>query len=121
LFFAIRGGAIVHKTKATFWASELGVMYQQSNLMIRQTSDIKGNKVYEGDVVRVLSINSCVIERLNNNEKKDVLSMMNACFKIDEIDQLGNAWVTKWWVRKNDETESHSLALLPAEMELVKK
>jgi len=86
--------------------------------MGRTTTDIGNKTVKEGDSVRVLSIDQTVIEKLSNEEKQDVNSMLGEIFEVEEIDEYGSAWVTKWWDRGEGEKESHSLGLSPNEMEL---
>jgi len=40
--------------------------------------------------------------------------------EVYEVDEFGAAWVKKWWRHGDDESYSHSLALSPEEMRLVK-
>jgi hypothetical protein len=75
--------------------------------------------VIEGDTVRVLNIDSSIIEKLEMEEQKDVRSMIGKIFKVEEIDEYGGAWVTQWWDREDGKKESHSLTLSPEEMEIV--
>ena len=56
---------------------------------------------------------------MNDEEREDVESMLGETFEVEEIDKHGCAWVTKWWDRGNEERESHSLGLSPAEMVFV--
>ena len=45
--------------------------------------------------------------------------MVGEVFEVDEIDDYGHPWVTKWWPDEGGGTFSHSIALLPEEMEKV--
>lgn len=69
--------------------------------------------------MRVLSIHPSVLEPLPEGEKSNVLSMLGDCFEVYEVDQYGRAWVEKWWHDTEENAMSHSLALEPAEMELI--
>ena len=84
------------------------------------TKDIDGNTVREGSIVQVLSIRPSVTARLPAKEQADVLSMKDAALEVYEIDEYGAAWVKKWWQGTGGSAYSHSLALAPAEMRLIK-
>jgi len=45
--------------------------------------------------------------------------MIGCIFEVEEIDEYGHAWVTKWWRRGDAHSVSHGLALSPSEMEVV--
>jgi len=45
--------------------------------------------------------------------------MLGQVFEVDELDEYGQAWVTKWWVRGDGVSQSHSLGLDPDQMERV--
>ncbi len=47
--------------------------------------------------MRVLSLPSGVIENVETEEVDRVLSMVGEVFEIDEIDEHGCAWVTKYF------------------------
>jgi len=84
------------------------------------TKDIDGNVVREGSIVRILTIRPSVIARLAPAERDDVLSMKGQEFEVYEVDQFGAAWVKKWWKTGADQSYSHSLALDPKEMRLIR-
>ena len=86
---------------------------------MKTTTDIDGNVIEQGSIVRVLSIRPSVIARLSQGELKDVLSMKDAELEVYEVDEYGAAWVRKWWDEGEGKTYSHSLALTSAEMRLV--
>ena len=83
------------------------------------TKDKNGKKVQVGSKVKVTNIDHKFISSLPKEEQSDVASMLNEIFEIYEIDQYGQAWVEKQWVRGEDQIESHSLALSPFDMELI--
>jgi len=45
--------------------------------------------------------------------------MVGNVFEVDEIDDQGLAWVTKWWDLGGGETDGHGIGLAASEMELV--
>ena len=68
--------------------------------------------------MRVLSLPSGVIDRLEAEEVERVMSMIGEVFEVDEIDEYGGAWVVKWWHTGPDRSKSHSLALSAENMEI---
>lgn len=80
-------------------------------------TDIDGAKVRLGDTVRVLVIDSSI--RLEKDEVEPIMSMVGEEFEVDEIDEHGCAWVTKWWRTGEDESEAHGIALTSKQMKLV--
>ena len=82
--------------------------------------DRKGNKVQVGSKVKITYTDPKFLASLPENERKDVTSMLDEVLEVYEIDEYGQAWVEKEWDRGNGVYESHSLALLPSEMEIVK-
>jgi hypothetical protein len=40
-------------------------------------------------------------------------------FVVEEIDDVGEAWVTKWWSLGGGETDAHGIGLASSEMELI--
>jgi len=51
--------------------------------------------------------------------RADVSSMIGETFEIEEIDEYGQPWVTKWWRNEDGNFHSHCVALAPHEMESV--
>ena len=80
--------------------------------------DVKGNKVYVGDIVKVLEIDKKITPE--DDELERVMSMVGEELEVDDIDKFGCAWVTKWFRIGNDDTEGHGIALEPNQMELVR-
>lgn len=87
--------------------------------MKRSTTDSRGREVRAGDVVRVLSIPAGAVGALGPEERDDVLSMAGESFEVEDIDDYGHAWVSKWWDRGEHRKEAHSLGLAPSDMVLV--
>ncbi|KAA0893454.1 hypothetical protein [Oryzomonas rubra] len=85
----------------------------------RTTKDKAGKLLKVGDSVRLLSLDMSLFGYLTEEEQEDIISMVGETFKIEEIDENGYASITKWWKRGNGEFESHSLRLVPVEMELM--
>jgi hypothetical protein len=82
--------------------------------------DRNGDSVDVGSRVRLLSLSGRWLEELPPDEKANVLSMIGEVFKIEEIDEYGCPWVSKWWHNEREgKGRSHSIALAPHEMELV--
>ena len=88
--------------------------------------DAHGRPVRLRDRVRVLSLSGPWLDTLTDLEKTRVLSMVGQVFPVEDIDQHGHPWVSlsgydaargrgkgrgRYW--------SHSVALMPSEMEWV--
>ena len=80
-------------------------------------TDIDGAKVRLGDSVRVLAIDASI--KLDEDEVEKVMSMVGEEFEVDEIDEHGCAWVTKWWRTRENESEAHGISLTSQQMKLV--
>lgn len=81
-------------------------------------NDVDGAKVCVGDTVRVLEIDASI--KLEKDEIEKVMSMVGEEFEVDEIDEYGCAWVTKWWRTGEDESEAHGISLTSQQMKLVR-
>jgi hypothetical protein len=81
-------------------------------------TDIDGAKVRLGDTVRVLAIDPSI--KLEKDEVEKVNSMIGEEFEVDEIDEHGCAWVTKWWRTTENESEAHGISLTSQQMKLVR-
>ncbi len=80
--------------------------------------DLNGKKVHVGDIVKVLEIDKNII--LEEGEKEMVMSMVGNELEVDEIDEYGCAWVTKWFELGDEESEAHGIALESNQMELIR-
>ena len=81
-------------------------------------TDIDGARVRLGDTVTVLAIDASI--KLEKNEVEKVTSMVGEEFEVDEIDEHGCAWVTKWWHTTESESEAHGISLISQQMKLVR-
>jgi len=81
-------------------------------------TDIDGSKVRLGDTVKVLAIDPSI--KLEKEELEKVNSMIGEEFEVDEIDEHGCAWVTKWWHTTENESEAHGISLTSQQMKLVR-
>jgi len=86
---------------------------------MKRATDINGTPVHVGIRVRVVSVRASVLRPLSEAERRRVKSMIGEILTVDGIDAYGSAWVTKWWHHRGGKSTSHSLALGPAEMEVV--
>ncbi len=71
-----------------------------------------------GDSVRVLSLDKADFGHLEEKELSEVMSMIGEVLEIYEIDQYGQAWVTKEWWDSEGDVMAHSVGLSSTEMEL---
>jgi len=86
---------------------------------VKSAKDRNGASVRVGTPVRVLSVRASVLARMPANERKRIKSMLGDVFTVEQIDQYGAAWVTKWWHHRAGRSSSHSLGLTAEEMEVV--
>ena len=84
-----------------------------------KATDRNGAEVVLGSRVRIVALSGGWLDALPPDEHERVLSMIGEVFEIDEFDDDGQPWVTKTWPEGEGRVRSHSLALAPAEMELV--
>ena len=83
--------------------------------------DRHGAVVRVGARVRLVALSGDWLEKLPDNEKADVLSMIGEVFEVEEIDEYCHPWIRKSWPNEAAETcHSHFIALEPQEMELVR-
>lgn len=68
-----------------------------------------------GTRVRILAVSGSLLADLPADEVHQVKSMLGDVLEIDEIDEHGRPWVTKWF----GDSRSHSLALDDDEFEIV--
>ena len=83
----------------------------------RQPIDCHGAVVRVGSRVRVLELSGDWYDKLPEDEKPHVESMIGEEFEVEEIDEYGQPWVCKRWPNEPEGTcRSHSIALEPREM-----
>lgn len=72
-----------------------------------------------GTFVKVLSIDSELLSKMEHEERTLVESMLGGVFEVYEIDTQNQAWVEKWWHEDKSNSISHSLGLRSTEMLVV--
>jgi hypothetical protein len=83
-----------------------------------ETKDCLGRTVRAGDRVKVLGFSEAFMKSLLPEDHARVSQMIGEVFAIEEIDDGGQAWVTKWWNLGGGDTDAHGIGLAPSEMEL---
>lgn len=83
--------------------------------------DINGINVKVGSHVKILSLNPDDFSHLEQKGLEEVMSMIGEILKVYEVDQYGQAWVTKEWWYAEDDMMSHSIGLSSNEFEVVKE
>lgn len=91
-----------------------------SDISRASTLDRDGRSVIVGSIVRVLEIDQSVFTDSEQEELPRIHSMLGEELEVYEVDQWGRAWVEKWWREGDAQSTSHSLALDPSDMELVR-
>ena len=87
------------------------------NTTPRLLIDCNGTIVRVGSRVRVLAFSGDWYDRLPDEERPLVDSMIGEIFEVEEIDKYGQPWVCKRWPNEAEGTcQSHSVALEPREM-----
>ncbi len=81
--------------------------------------DRRGNPIQVGSRVRLLNLSGPWLDDLPLTEKNRVLSMIGEVFDVEEIDEHGNPWISKWWRDEDGRSHSHSIAFGPLEAELI--
>ena len=79
--------------------------------------DFAGRRVAVGSRVRVRGFTT--LRGLSRSERKRAQSMIGETFTVEEIDDGGLAWVTKWWDLGKGRHDAHGVGLAASEMELV--
>ncbi len=87
---------------------------------IKATQDIDGNEIHIGDYVEVLEIDKAIDHNLPEEERAQVFSMVGEIFEVEEIDEFGCAWITKWFPTKDQTHFAHGIALEKHQMRLSK-
>ena len=86
---------------------------------IRQTKDHLGHIVLVGSRVKILALSDQFLSSLADDELAEVREMIGGVFEVDEIDEWGQAWVTKWWDAADGDLDAHGIGLSPSEMEVI--
>ena len=80
--------------------------------------DRNGSEVHIGDLVKVLSLDPADFSHLDSEALSEVMTMVGNVLEVYEIDQYGQAWVTKEWWLGDDDVMSHSVGLSSHEFEV---
>ena len=83
-------------------------------------TDTNGDLVKPSDKIKLLSINPLILEALDEDEKKRVMSMIGEIFEVISISE-GYPKIEMVWDLGNGLSESQSFTLQKHEMQLVKK
>jgi len=82
--------------------------------------DKHGQVVAVGMRIRLIGLSGKWLEHLPQNDRQDVMSMLEEIFEVEEIDQYGRPWISKSWSSDGGKTNySHSIAPEQYEMEIV--
>jgi len=82
--------------------------------------DKNGHYVKVGTRVRLLSLSGKWFDEMPETEKIAVSSMIGDVFEIEQIDEYGHPWISKWFFDGTGErSHNHSIALAPNEIEIV--
>jgi hypothetical protein len=83
-----------------------------------QTKDCLGQPVCVGDRVKVVGFSDAFMRSLLPEDHAHISQMIGDVFVVEEIDDCGQAWVTKWWSLGGGEIDAHGIGLASSEMEL---
>jgi len=78
--------------------------------------DIDGNKISEGDEVRILIIPEWILQDLDSESAQIVKACEGTTMVIYEIDDYGYAWVEKISLSTEQEYESNSFSMEPSNL-----
>ena len=69
--------------------------------------------------MKVLALADDFLLSLPDDELEKVREMIGGVFEVDEVDEWGQAWVTKLWDVGDGDIDGHGVGLSPPEMEVV--
>ena len=84
-----------------------------------KTTDAHGKPVNIGSKVKVLSIDSSLLNSLPSDEVNSIKSMIGEVLLVTEIDSCGFAHVEKSWELGSNDYLSHSITLSCNEIQLI--
>jgi hypothetical protein len=84
-----------------------------------EAKDCFGRNVRIGDRIRIIGFSKKFMDTLPPEDRDQVSEMIGNVFEVEEIDEVGQAWVTMWWTSVDGETDAHGIGLAPSEMEFV--
>ena len=82
-----------------------------------ETKDCFGQTVRVGDRVKVIGLSDAFIKSLPPEDHHHISQMIGGVFVVEEIDDGGQAWVTKWWSIGGG-SDAHAIGLASPEMAL---
>jgi len=80
--------------------------------------DKNGFEVKVGCRVKVLTLDPEDFQDLDEEGVSEVMSMVGEILEVYEVDEYGQAWVTKEWWYAEDDMMSRSVGLSAHEMEI---
>ena len=83
-----------------------------------ETKDCFGQTVCVGDRVKVVRFSDAFMKSLLPEDYAHISQMIRDVFVVEEIDNRGQAWVTKRWSLGGGETDAHGIGLASSEMQL---
>ena len=83
-----------------------------------EAKDCFGQTVRVGDRIRIIGFSKKFMDTLLPDDHDPISEMIGKVFEVEEIDEVGQAWVTMW-NSDGEEIEGHGIGLAPSEMELV--
>jgi len=84
-----------------------------------EAKDRFGHAVRVGDRVKVIGFSDAFMKSLLPEDHRHSFQMIGEVFVVEEIDDSGQAWVTKWWSIGGGETDAHGIGLASSEIELI--
>ncbi|MBB6522966.1 hypothetical protein [Pseudoteredinibacter isoporae] len=81
-------------------------------------TDRNGINIEVGFYVKVISLDPADFGHLEKTSLSEVMSMIGEVLEVYEVDEYGQAWVTKEWWLSGDEMIAHSVGLSSHEMEV---
>ncbi len=87
---------------------------------MNRTTDRDGRTIEVGSTIRLLSVESGLLDSLAPDERDQVTSMVGNEYVVQEVDEYGYAIVEQVWQTSPGESTSHAIAVAPAEMSLVR-
>jgi hypothetical protein len=85
-----------------------------------ETKDCFDQTVRVGDRVKVVGLSDAFINLLPPEDRRHISQMIGGVFVVEEIDDGGQAWVTKWWSIGGGESDAQAIGLASAEMALTR-
>jgi len=72
-----------------------------------------------GDRIRIIGFSKKFMDTLLPDDHDQISEMIGKVFEVEEIDEVGQAWVTMWRNSEDGEMGGHGIGLAPSEMEIL--